>query len=176
MPKWILKATLFIFCIVAGKGYFLFYFLLNYCYTWIGHQANVISDSGPVLISLVVLGSQLMQHLSWDLASCGWHVWIPGLLLSELWSLVAERQHAVCRANIVLRSSVSYLPFSGPLQLILLFQEIVFYIGPVAAGSLCLNGWICPCCTLFRIKWGADPAVLIAPGGKVVFISCEGRR
>lgn len=125
------------------------------------------------VIHLAVLDSQLMLHLSWDLASCGWHVWIPGLLLSELWGLVAERQHAVCRANIVLWSSVSYLPFSGSLQLILLFQETVFYIGPVAAGSLCLNGWICPCCALFRIQWGADPAVLIAPGGKMVFISCE---
>lgn len=64
LPKWILKATFFIFLIVAGKGYFFFYFQLNYCYTWVGHQGNMISESGPVLLGLVVLGSQLMLHLS----------------------------------------------------------------------------------------------------------------
>lgn len=64
MPKWILKAALFIFLVVADKGYFLFYFQLNYCYVWVGHQANMISESSPVLLTLVVLGSQLMLHLS----------------------------------------------------------------------------------------------------------------
>lgn len=56
-----------------------------------------------------------MLHLSWDLASCGWHLWIPGLHPSELRGLVAERQHALCRANIVLWSSVTSLPSSSSL-------------------------------------------------------------
>lgn len=44
----------------------------------------MISESGLVLLSLVVLGSQLMLRLSRDLAFRDWCVWIPGLLLSEL--------------------------------------------------------------------------------------------
>lgn len=158
--------------------YFLFYFQLNYCYTWVGHQANVICESGPVLLSLLFLAhnSCYISAEIWLLVAgmCGY---------LACFSLSCEarllRDDVLCAGQIlcfgVLSAVCHSLGFSSWSCYFTLILTTVFYIWIVIAGSLCLNGWICPCYALFKIQWVADPAVLITPESKMVFISCEGQ-